>query len=232
MAGSRCRPRLEGRVCFGGLDLSRTADLTAYGLVFPPTEADPYYGVLAHSFLPNSDLRNKELKDGVPYFTWGKQGYIQFIDGRIIDPDVIVDKIRESRDLYDLQAVAYDPWDSKEVVRALNDEGLTMLEFRQGYRSLSLPTKKLLEVIIGEKLRYNSNPVLTWNISNLKVDMDPAGNCKPNKSKSKEKIDMAVALVMALGCAIEAPDNAPFVSAYAAGEGKYNSIYAEQAEAV
>ncbi len=222
--------QLEGRLCFGALDMSRTTDLTAYTLVFPPIEEDAFYRVLSFAFLPDSELRNKELKDGVPYYSWGEQGFIDFLSGRVIDPEFIIDRIRESRDLYDLQAVGYDPWDSKEIVRALDDEGLTMLEFRQGYRSLTLPTKKLLELVIGEKIRHNNNPVLTWNVSNLKVDMDPAGNVKPNKSKSKEKIDVAVALIMALGCAIEAPDNQAFISAYAGGEGKYQSIYATPAE--
>jgi len=222
--------QLEGRLCFGALDLSRTTDLTAYVLLFPPSDDDPFHRVLAHAFLPNSDLRNRELRDGVPYYSWGEEGYIEFIDGKVIDFQHVVDHIRESRSLYDLQAIAYDPWDAKEVVRALDGDGLTLLDFPQWYKFMSPPTKKLLELIISQKLRHDGNPLVTWNISNLKVDMDANDNLKPNKRKSKEKIDIAVALIMAIGCATDSSDNKPFVSAYGTGVGTFKSMYSEYEE--
>lgn len=229
---------LEGRDCFGGLDLSHSADLTSFSLLFLPTEEDPYYRVVSYNFLPEEDHRNKELKDGVPYFSWAKQGFLDFLPGRVIDPDYIVDKIREARSMYNILAMAYDPWDSKEVIKALDEDGMTLVEFKQHYQYLSPPTKKLLDYVISRKLKHNNNHVLTWNISNLIVMMDPNGNIKPDKRRSKEKIDAAVSLIMALGCSLAAPESQPFVSAYETGVGTFKSVYAveeeedEQAEAV
>ena len=80
-----------------------------------------------------------------------------------------------------------------------------MVAFRQGFASMSAPTKELEKLIVGRQLAHGGHPVLRWMVSNVAVKQDPAGNLKPDKAKSTERIDGVVALVMSLGRASVAP---------------------------
>jgi phage terminase large subunit-like protein len=195
-------PDLAGRPCYGGLDLSSTQDLTAFVLCFPPqTDEDPFY-VLPFAWVPSEAIRERSKADRVPYDVWQRQGFIEAVAGSVIDYGPILAKIDELAKLYDLRAVAFDRWGASRVVNDLTEAGMTVLEFGQGFASMSPPCKELEKLILERKIAYPDHPVLKWCLGNVIAEADSAGNVKFSKSKSREKIDLAVALVMALDGAI------------------------------
>ncbi len=95
--------------------------------------------------------------------------------------------------------IAFDPWNATDLVTRLQQQdGLVCVSMRQGFASLSAPTKALEQAVLSRRLRQNGDPVLRWNVSNVAVESDPAGNLKPSKVKSTERIDGVVALIMAV----------------------------------
>jgi phage terminase large subunit-like protein len=99
---------------------------------------------------------------------------------------------------YQIREIAYDRWNATQLVRDLEDDGATMVPFGQGFVSMSAPTKELLNLVLSHRVRHGGHPVLRWMADNMVVRKDPAGNLKPDKEKSTEKIDGMVALIMAL----------------------------------
>ena len=110
--------------------------------------------------------------------------------------------IRQLGEQYDIREIAYDRWNASMMVQALEEDGFTMVPFGQGFRDMSNPTKDLMRLVLEGTLRHNKHPVLRWCMDNVFVRTDPAGNIKPDKEKSTEKIDGAVATIMALDRAI------------------------------
>lgn len=206
--------RLAGKRCVAGLDLSSKVDLTCYLKLFFPTAEDPVWIVIPEFYVPAENVAERVAKDRVAYDVWIREGFIHATDGNVIDYDVVKAKILEDKDLYELEEVAFDPWNATQLANQLTESGVTMVEFRQGFASMSEPTKNLETLVLGKKIAHLANPVLTWNISNLVIKEDEAGNIKPNKSRKTEKIDGAVALVMALGRAQYAPGEASGSSTY------------------
>ena len=188
---------LKGKICYAGLDLSATTDLTALGLVFPPIDNDRYR-VLEHFWIPADTAREKERTDRVPYSTWIKQGYITATPGNVIDYHSIERKLEEYKDLYDIKEVAFDRWGATKLSQDLTDAGFLMVPFGQGFASMNAPTKELMNIVLSEKLNHGGNPVLRWCADNMVVRTDPAGNLKPDKEKATQKIDGVVALIMGL----------------------------------
>ena len=101
--------------------------------------------------------------------------------------------------MFDVKEIAYDPWNATHIALRPQDEGAKMVEFRQGFRSMSAPTRELEKLIVSRKLAHGATPVIRWMAANVAVAQDPAGNLKPAKDKSTERIDGIVALIMALG---------------------------------
>jgi phage terminase large subunit-like protein len=190
---------LEKRTSFGGLDLGSTSDLSSMVHVFPAD--DGFYDVVARFWLPEDAIQPR-TQEGTNYDLWVQQGYITRTDGNTIDTDFILDQVEKDADLFEIQHVAFDRWGAARVVQVLEKKGLTMVQFGQGYASMSPPMRELERLVLQGKLRHGNNPVLTWMADNLVASMDPAGNIKPDKQKSKEKIDGMVALIMALDGAL------------------------------
>ncbi len=190
---------LEKRTSFGGLDLGSTSDLASLVHVFPAD--DGFYDVVARFWLPE-DAIERRTQEGTNYDLWVKQGYITRTDGDTIDTEFILDQVEKDADQFEIQHVAFDRWGAARVVQALQKKGLTMVQFGQGFRSMSPPMKDLERLVLQGKIRHGDNPVLTWMADNLVASLDPAGNIKPDKQKSKEKIDGMVALIMALDGAL------------------------------
>lgn len=191
---------LRGRTCYGGLDLSRSTDVTAFVLVFPPQAEGDRYQVLCRFWVPNAAIHERTHRDRVPYEAWVRQGYIEATPGEVIDYDWILHQIEEDAQAYDIREIAFDAWGAAQIQTDLMEMGGEdwLVQFRQGYRSMSPPTKELERLILGHDLAHGSNPVLTWMANNLVVREDPAGNIKPDKERSIERIDGMVALIMAL----------------------------------
>lgn len=189
---------LIGRECYAGMDLSSTSDLTTVVLVFPPSEeGEPYY-VLPYFWLPEDQLNLRVRRDHVMYDVWNSQGHINVTEGNVVDYRAVEQFILQLYEKYNIKEIAYDRWNASMMVQALQDDGFNMVPFGQGFRDMSAPTKELMRLVLEKNIRHGGHPVLRWNMDNAFVRTDPAGNVKIDKEKSTEKVDGAVALVMAL----------------------------------
>lgn len=197
-------PDLTNRACYAGLDLSSTIDLAAFALVFPSEFG--VYSVKPYFWIPEDTMQKKERIDKVPYTNWVTRGFVEVTPGNVIDYRYIRHRINELKATYDIREIAYDPWNATEFVQNLIDDGFTMIPFRQGYASMSAPTKSLQRLILEHKIAHGGNPTLRWNADNIVVRMDPAGNIKPDKEKSTMKIDGIVAFIMGLDRALRNAD--------------------------
>ena len=200
---------LRGRECFGGLDLASTTDVAAFSLVFPQSGS---YSVLPFFWIPEENARERERRDRVPYLTWARQGLVEMTPGKVIDYTFIRKRIGELAEQYQIREIAVDRWGAAQITGQLADDGHAMVLFGQGFVSMSEPSKELERLVLSARLRHGGNPVLRWMASNVCVEMDAAGNIKPSKRRSSEKIDGVVATVMALGRATVAKP--PFRSVY------------------
>ena len=193
---------LKGRVCYAGLDLSSSIDITAFVLVFPPTEEDDHYYVLPYFWIPEDTITQRVIRDHVPYDDWLELGYIKATEGNVIHYDYIEKFIEELGEIYNIKEIAYDRWGAVQMSQNLENKGFTVVPFGQGMASLSFPTKELLRLVLKHQIAHGGNVPLRWMIDNVVVKKDSAGNIKMDKEKSIERIDGAVALVMALDRAI------------------------------
>lgn len=182
---------------YGGLDLGSTGDIAALGMVFPLPDGRVVCG--ARLWVPEDNIDKRVRKDRVPYNIWAEQGWLTLTPGNIIDYNFIHADIMELSESMNLREVAFDRWNATQLTTNLSEEGVTMVPFGQGYASMAAPTKEFETLLAGEKLLHGNNPVLNWMASNVAVREDPAGNRKPDKSASHEKIDGIVGIIMALG---------------------------------
>lgn len=191
------RAALRGRRCYVGMDLSSTQDLTALVAVFPDDAGG--FDVLAHCFVPADRLRDRGLRDRVPYDRWAVEGFLTAPPGPTVDYEAVRRVLLEWTVEFDVQMIAYDPWNATDLVSRLQQQdSLLCVAMRQTYAGLSAPTKSLEKAILGQQLRHDGQPVLRWCVSNVAVESDPAGNLKPSKVASTERIDAVVALIMAV----------------------------------
>ena len=193
---------LEGRVCYGGLDLASTTDITAFVLVFPPEDEDDKYVVLPFFWIPEDNIPLRVRRDHVPYDLWERQGTLQTTEGNVVHYGYIEKFIERLGERYNIREIAFDRWGAVQMVQNLEGMGFTVVPFGQGYKDMSPPTKELMKLTLEQKIAHGGHPVLRWMMDNIFIRTDPAGNIKPDKEKSTEKIDGAVATIMALDRAI------------------------------
>lgn len=189
---------LEGRRCWVGMDLSSTKDLTALVAVFPGDDGQ-HFDVLAQFFVPQESIRERGLRDRVPYDQWSREGYLIATPGNVVDYEAVRRTLQDWAVRYDLLELAFDPWNATDLVTRLSEQdGIVCVPMRQGFVSLSAPTKSLEKAVLSRTLRHRGHPVLRWCVSNVSVETDATGNLKPSKKVSTERIDGVVALVMAI----------------------------------
>ena len=193
---------LEGRVCYGGLDLSSTTDLTSFCLVFPPEYEDDKYYVLPYFWIPEETLDLRVRRDHVNYDVWEKQGYIQTTEGNVVYYGFIEKFIEQLGEKFNIREIEFDRWGAVQMVQNLEGMGFNVVAMGQGFASMSSPTKELMRLTLEQKIVRGGHPVLRWNMDNIYIRQDPAGNIKADKAKSTEKIDGAIALIMALDRAL------------------------------
>lgn len=191
-------PALEGRDCYGGLDLSSTGDITALVLMFPPRDEDEKYILLPFFWVPEETIPQRVKAASVPYDIWEKQGYLLSTEGNVIHYDFIEKFINDLAEKYHIVEIAVDRWNATQMIQNLEGDGFTMVPFGQGFASMSGPTKDFYRLLMEGQIIHGGHPVLRWMAGNVVVDTDPAGNIKVTKAKSKEKIDGIVAAIMAL----------------------------------
>jgi phage terminase large subunit-like protein len=206
--GSPIEPSsLRGRKCWAGLDLSSSIDISSLVLVFPPVEEGEPYKALSRFWIPEDNMRERSRRDRVPYDVFHREGLITTTPGNVIDYAWIIDQIQRDAKEYDLQEIAFDRWGATLIYQQLSDLGINVVEFGQGFASMSPPSKELEKLILSGKISHGGNKVLTWMADNVVVKEDPAGNIKPAKDRSSEKIDGIVALIMALDRALHGEQN-------------------------
>lgn len=193
---------LEGRVCYGGLDLSSTTDITAFVLVFPPLDEEDKYIVLPYFWVPEDTLDLRVRRDHVPYEVWEKQGRLETTEGNVIHYGYIEKFIQRLGEKFNIREIAFDRWGAVQMVQNLEVMGFTVVPFGQGFKDMSPPTKELMKLVLEKRIAHGGHPVLRWMMDNIYIRTDPAGNIKADKEKSTEKIDGAVATIMALDRAI------------------------------
>ena len=188
---------LEGMPCCGGLDLSSVADITAFVLLFKDDNERIY--LKPYFWIPEESYQEKIRKENVFYAEWVEKGYVRLTPGNVIDYDYIMADITQIAQKYTISSIAYDRWNSSQMVINMQNEGFNMSPFGQGYGSMSAPTKEFEKMILTKNLEHFGNPVLRWMMASVALQRDPAGNIKPDKRKSSQKIDGVVASIMALG---------------------------------
>jgi phage terminase large subunit-like protein len=192
-------PEIEpGDICYAGLDLSASRDLTAFVLVFPKGDG---FHVVPQFFLPSDGIREKSKLDKVPYDTWADQGFLTLIDGPVIIPAVVAQAVADAAETYNIQNLAYDRWRINDFKRELESIGanIPMAPFGQGFKDMAPAIDKLERLVAERKLRHGGHPIMNMCAAGAVAERDPAGNRKLNKAKSSSRIDGMVALAMALG---------------------------------
>ena len=193
---------LEGRACYGGLDLSSTTDITAFVLVFPPRDEDDKFAILPYFWIPEDTLELRVRRDHVPYDVWEKQGFLMTTEGNVVHYGFIEKFIERLGERFNIREIAFDRCGAVQMVQNLEGMGFTVVPFGQGFKDMSPPTKELMKLTLEQKLAHGGHPVLRWMMDNIYIRNDPAGNIKADKEKSTEKIDGAIATIMGLDRAI------------------------------
>ncbi|CAN0621531.1 Terminase large subunit [Burkholderia multivorans] len=200
--------RLAGRKCFGGLDLASTQDLCAFVLVFPPPDfrgdvveeqgEDGKWYVVARIFVPQSKVDEQSKSDAAPYAKWAAAGWLTVTDGAVADYGAVRDAIVDACDTYDVQDIAFDPWNATHIVNELLERDVPMVQLAQNMGGLSPGSKLLERLVYGGRLQHGGNPVLRWCASNVTLLLDTNENIRPNKKTSGGRIDPIVATCMAM----------------------------------
>jgi phage terminase large subunit-like protein len=210
--------RLAGAVAYGGLDLGATSDLTSLCLVFPRSDG---YDVLWRFWAPEESLPELDKRTANSASAWRRAGWLRLTAGNVTDYDFVESQIRNDLDAFRMAELGFDPWNATDLTNRLQAAGAPMVEVRQGYASMSPPLKEIKRLLKAGSakaplLRHGGNPIMRWMVDNLAVAMDPAGNVKPDKARSTEKIDGVSALNTAMARAMH--HKAPRRSAYEDGD--------------
>lgn len=194
--GTTSPDELRGCACWGELDLSNVSDITAYVLLFHENDR---FQLVPYFWIPEEKMLEKIRRENINYDRWVADGYVTVTPGNVIDYDFVkADILRRTAD-YELRSSAYDRWNASQTIIDLQNEGMTCNPFGQGYGSMSAPTREFEKLVLTGRIEHLGNPVLRWMLASTVVKSDPAGNIKPDKERSTQKIDGIVASTMALG---------------------------------
>ncbi len=184
--------------CVGGLDLASKVDIAAKVLLFRD-DARGKWILIPTFWLPE---RAVQLGANAQYDGWLRAGWLRVTDGEVTDFDVIEDAIRHDKTTLSLGDVGADPWQATQLISHLLDDGVQMVEVRQTVQSLSEPMKTLEALVLTGELEHDGNPVMTWMIKNVVCHTDAKDNIYPRKERDANKIDGAVAAIIALNRAM------------------------------
>ncbi|MBC7594520.1 MAG: terminase large subunit [Kineosporiaceae bacterium] len=191
---------LQGRECFGGLDLASTSDLNALCWLFP---SETGFDAIWRLWTPESNLVNLDKRTAGAATVWVREGFLTLTPGNVSDYDYIRAQINRDREKFDVRGIAYDPWNAQQLTNDLMGDNAPMVKTRQGLVTLAAPTKELQRLLLEgtearPMLRHGGNPAVRWQADNFTVAIDAAGNVKPDKGNAADKIDAIAALVNAL----------------------------------
>jgi phage terminase large subunit-like protein len=197
---------LAGQSALVGLDLAKSQDVAGYVLLFGDEEAG--YEVLPRFWIPEARALERERDNRIRWRAWESQGLVTISDGEVIDYALIEARLLEDARHFQIEQVAYDPWNCLQFALRLAEAGLEVVEFPQTIKNFNEPTRKLIELVRIKKLRHGGHAVLRWMADNVEVRTDASGNIRPVKPTpdSPLKIDGIVMLIMALGLALRRAD--------------------------
>lgn len=190
---------LVGCEVYGGLDLAAVEDLCSFTLVFTDGEKRR---VVSRSYLPQTALERRLISGDKTLEAFRESGHLIVTPGAVVDYEFIKKDIELACELFDVKGIAYDRWNSSQLVSQLLENEVPMVQFGQGFVSMNAPMKELMRLALTGMIEYNDG-LLTWALSNVVATKDPAGNIKPDKSKVSEKIDPAVSLIMGIALAMK-----------------------------
>lgn len=196
---------LIGRPCWMGLDLAWKHDISALVVVFPPCEADASWVVLCRFFLPEKGLAARAKRDHVPYDVWAANGLLKTTEGDITDFDAIEAEAFALWEKFRPRACGFDRMMAGATINHLTERGVECVGVGQGFLSMALPMKELDRAVHGRAFRHGGHPILSWMASNVVVSTDPAGNMKPDKKRSHQRIDGIPATLNAMALALAEP---------------------------
>jgi len=183
---------VKGEDIVTAVDLASTLDFTATATV---QKVGEIINISMKFYIPEGRLERRTHWQQIRL--WAADGWITLTPGNATDYNYVKEDIRKLAKDHNMQEVSFDPWNSTHFASELVEEGLEVVEFRQGYKSLSPAAKEFERLIVDKKINHGGNPVLEWMMSNTVITKDPANNIKPDKSKSDEKIDGIIAALMA-----------------------------------
>lgn len=187
---------LKGKECYGGLDLASVSDLTAFTLYFPLDNQES--ASLTWFWIPENTAYIRTKRDNVKYMDWVKDGLIRETKGNATDMQKVWSDIKELCLIYNVKAIGCDTWSIREIEKMVEDDGYTeFYAVSQAMSGMSGPTKAIEKEVINYRHQHFNNEVVTWCFQNVTLKVDDKENCKPDKQKSKEKIDGAVSTVIA-----------------------------------
>ena len=158
--------------------------------------------MLCRFWIPEECIVERSRRDRVPYDAFLRAGLVTATPGNVIDYSWITKQISDDAEKFELQEIAFDRWGATKVIQDIEEMDLQVVQFGQGFASMSPPMKELEKLVISTKIAHGGNLVLAWMADNVVAVQDAAGNIKPDKSKSIEKIDGIVALIMGLDRAL------------------------------
>lgn len=210
---------LIGRRCYGGLDISSTTDLTAFVLLFEPTEADPFWRQKCWFWIPSENMARKDETGNNLYPVWRAAGWLTATPGAAVNKLFVLSVLVGACASYKVQSIGYDRWRIEDLKSLMSDEGVTLpLEpFGQGFKDMAPAVDEYERLLISGEMKQDGNPVMTYCITSSVVETDPAGNRKVTKERSNGRVDGAVAGVMAAGRARAAKTRQPAFQMFTLG---------------
>ena len=195
--------QLVGKKCYMGLDLASTTDLTATALVFPPQDELDDWRVVFEAWIPEDKMKERIKRDKVPYNKWVKDKFLHSTPGDAVDYDFVEARIKALSKQYDVQFLCTDPWNSRMLTQRLQKADIEAVEVPQTIGGLSPGMKEMERLLRIGQMTHEKNPVARWCFGNIAVAIDGNENIKPMKNKSKDRIDVIVALINAMNIAIK-----------------------------
>lgn len=187
-----------GKRCWLALDLSRRVDITALTAVFYDEETNGLVSFYRF-WMPEDVAQDRQDKDRVPYLKWHEDGHLKFCEGSVIDQVAMFEEVKWFYKHFEVVETCLDKWGSGEIVKLLTQEGIEPVEFGQGFKDMSPAMKDLEALLIQKRFAHGANPLMDWMFSNVVIKRDEADNIKPDKKKSRNRIDGPVSLIMASG---------------------------------
>lgn len=191
----------KGRRCYAAIDLSTTIDISGYCLCFPPEGNETKYSLFWKFFIPEEGLRDRSLKEDVPYDVWINKGYVVPTPGDVIDYDYIQDDLLKAAENFEIVELPHDPYNATQFINNLSSLGFTCIQFNQSIKSISPASKNFERMVLRNEIVVEENPVMDYMISSAEIYTDANQNIKvikPDRKSSNKRIDGVIMAIMAL----------------------------------